>query len=150
MFGLKVPIVATVIGEGGSGGALGIGVADRLLMFEHSVYTVASPEACASILWRDAAKAPEAASALKITGKDLLKLGIIDEVLPEPSGGNNWAPLEAGNTLKEAIEKHLDALLQMTKDELIEERYQKFRVLGKFIEANNIEEIYNEIPQKTE
>jgi len=150
MFGLKVPIVATVIGEGGSGGALGIGVADRLLMFEHSVYTVASPEACASILWRDAAKAPEAASALKITGKDLLKLGIIDEVLPEPSGGNNWAPLDAGNTLKEAIEKHLNALLQMPKDELIEERYKKFRVLGKFIEANNIEEIYSEIPQKTE
>jgi len=150
MFGLKVPIVATVIGEGGSGGALGIGVADRLLMFEHSVYTVASPEACASILWRDAAKAPEAASALKITGKDLLKLGIIDEVLPEPSGGNNWAPLDAGNTLKEAIEKHLNALLKMPEEELIEERYKKFRVLGKFIEANNIEEIYSEIPQKTE
>ncbi|KGG07994.1 acetyl-CoA carboxylase carboxyltransferase subunit alpha [Prochlorococcus marinus] len=150
MFGLKVPIVATVIGEGGSGGALGIGVADRLLMFEHSVYTVASPEACASILWRDAAKAPEAASALKITGKDLLKLGIIDEVLPEPSGGNNWAPLDAGNTLKEAIEKHLNALLQMPEDELIEERYKKFRVLGKFIEANNLEEIYSEIPQRTE
>ena len=120
MFGLKVPIVATVIGEGGSGGALGIGVADRLLLCEHSVYTVASPEACASILWRDAAKAPEAASALKITGKDLLKLGIIDEVLPEPSGGNNWAPLDAGNTLKEAIEKHLNALLQMPEDELID------------------------------
>ena len=150
MFGFKVPIVATVIGEGGSGGALGIGVADRLLMFEHSVYTVASPEACASILWRDAGKAPEAASALKITGKDLLKLGIIDEVLPEPSGGNNWAPLEAGNTLKGAIEKHINDLLKMTKDELLEQRYAKFRVLGKFIEANNIEEIYNEMPQKTD
>ena len=106
--------------------------------------------ACASILWRDAAKAPEAASALKITGKDLLKLGIIDDVLPEPSGGNNWAPLDAGNTLKEAIEKHLNALLQMPEDQLIDERYKKFRVLGKFIEANNIEEIYSEIPQKTE
>ena len=94
--------------------------------------------------------APEAALALKITGKDLLKLGIIDEVLPEPSGGNNWAPLDAGNTLKEAIEKHLNALLQMPEEELIEERYKKFRVLGKFIEANNIEEIYSEIPQKTE
>ena len=95
MFRLRVPIIATVIGEGGSGGALGIGVADRLLMFEHSVYTVASPEACASILWRDAAKAPEAAAALRITGKDLLSLGVVDEVLSEPSGGNNWAPLEA-------------------------------------------------------
>ena len=77
-------------------------------------------------------------------------MGIIDEVLPEPSGGNNWAPLDADNTLKEAIEKHLNDLLPMTTDELIEKRYKKFRVLGKFIEANNIEEIYNEIPQKTE
>ena len=119
-------------------------------MFEHSVYTVASPEACASILWRDAAKASEAASALKITGKDLIKLGIIDEVLPEPSGGNNWAPLEAGKSLKSAIEKHLDNLLQMTKDELLDQRYKKFRVLGKFIEANSIEEIYNEMPSKTD
>ena len=150
MFGFGVPIIATVIGEGGSGGALGIGVADRLLMFEHSVYTVASPEACASILWRDAAKAPEAASALKITGKDLLKLGIIDEVLCEPSGGNNWAPLEAGKTLKNAIEKHLEELLKMSKDELLGQRYGKFRALGKFIEANSFEEIYNELPKRNE
>ena len=92
MFRLRVPILATVIGEGGSGGALGIGVADRLLMFEHSVYTVASPEACASILWRDAGKASAAAEALKITGPDLLKLGVVDLVLPEPCGGNHWAP----------------------------------------------------------
>ena len=77
-------------------------------------------------------------------------MGIIDEVLPEPSGGNNWAPLEAGNTLKNAIEKHLNALLLMNKDELVEKRYKKFRVLGKFIEANNIEEIYSEIPPQTE
>ncbi|MEI6472581.1 MAG: uracil-DNA glycosylase family protein, partial [Holophagaceae bacterium] len=98
-FRLRVPIIATVIGEGGSGGALGIGVADRLLMFEHSVYTVASPEACASILWRDAAKAPAAAEALKITGPDLLQLGVIDTVLPEPAGGNHWAPLQAAATL---------------------------------------------------
>ncbi len=150
MFGFKVPIIATVIGEGGSGGALGIGVADRLLMFEHSVYTVASPEACASILWRDASKASEAASALKITGKDLLKLGVVDEVLNEPAGGNNWAPLDAGKTLKLAIEKHLCELLQMDKDELLEQRYLKFRALGKFIESSNIEEIYNEMKQKTE
>ncbi len=150
MFGFKVPIIATVIGEGGSGGALGIGVADRLLMFEHSVYTVASPEACASILWRDAAKASEAATALKITGKDLLELGVIDEVLSEPAGGNNWAPLEAGNTLKGAIEKHLNELLGLNKDELLEQRYSKFRVLGKFIESNNFEEIQEELPQITE
>ncbi len=150
MFGFKVPIIATIIGEGGSGGALGIGVADRLLMFEHSVYTVASPEACASILWRDAAKASEAATALKITGKDLVELGVIDEVLSEPAGGNNWAPIEAGNTLKGAIEKHLNELLGLKKEELLEQRYSKFRVLGKFIESNNFEEIQEELPQITE
>ncbi len=150
MFGFQVPIIATIIGEGGSGGALGIGVADRLLMFEHSVYTVASPEACASILWRDAAKASEAATALKITGKDLLELGVIDEVLSEPAGGNNWAPIDAGNTLKGAIEKHLNELLELSKEELLEQRYSKFRVLGKFIESNNIEEIEKGLPQLTE
>ena len=120
MFRLRVPVIATVIGEGGSGGALGIGVADRLLMFEHSVYTVASPEACASILWRDAAKAPEAAAALKITGPDLLNLGVVDEVLPEPAGGNNWAPLQAGEVLREAIERHLDELLGLKVNQLRE------------------------------
>jgi len=139
MFRLKVPIIATVIGEGGSGGALGIGVADRLLMFEHSVYTVASPEACASILWRDAGKAPEAASALKITGPDLMKLGIVDEVLKEPSGGNNWAPLQAGETLKNSLEKHLSELLALSPDELRNNRYSKFRKIGKFLETQSIE-----------
>ena len=139
MFRLKVPIIATVIGEGGSGGALGIGVADRLLMFEHSVYTVASPEACASILWRDAGKAPEAASALKITGPDLMKLGIVDEVLNEPSGGNNWAPLQAGDTLKNALQKHLSELLSLPPDELRDNRYCKFRKMGKYLESQSIE-----------
>ncbi|WP_269609915.1 acetyl-CoA carboxylase carboxyltransferase subunit alpha [Prochlorococcus marinus] len=139
MFRLKVPIIATVIGEGGSGGALGIGVADRLLMFEHSVYTVASPEACASILWRDAGKAPEAASSLKITGPDLMKLGIVDEVLKEPSGGNNWAPLQAGDTLKNALEKHLSELLALSRDELRDNRYSKFRKMGKYLESQSIE-----------
>ena len=139
MFRLKVPIIATVIGEGGSGGALGIGVADRLLMFEHSVYTVASPEACASILWRDAGKAPEAASSLKITGPDLLKLGIVDEVLKEPSGGNNWAPLQAGDTLKNALEKHLSELLALSPDKLRDDRYLKFRKMGKYLESQSIE-----------
>ncbi len=139
MFRLKVPIIATVIGEGGSGGALGIGVADRLLMFEHSVYTVASPEACASILWRDAGKAPEAASSLKITGPDLMKLGIVDEVLKEPSGGNNWAPLQAGDTLKNALERHLSELLALSIDELRNNRYSKFRKMGKYLESQSIE-----------
>ena len=139
MFRLRVPIIATVIGEGGSGGALGIGVADKLLMFEHSVYTVASPEACASILWRDAAKAPDAAAALKITGKDLLKLGIVDEVLKEPAGGNNWAPLKAGEVLKEALERHLENLLKLPIDQLRNNRYKKFREMGMFLESNPID-----------
>ena len=134
MFRLRVPVIATVIGEGGSGGALGIGVADRLLMFEHSVYTVASPEACASILWRDAGKAPEAAAALKITGPDLLKLGVVDEVLPEPDGGNNWAPIEAGQTLRAAIERHLGELSSLPEAELRDLRYRKFRSLGRVLE----------------
>ena len=139
MFSLRVPIVATVIGEGGSGGALGIGVADRLIMFEHSVYTVASPEACASILWRDAAKASDAAAALRITGKDLLSLGVVDEVLPEPAGGNNWAPLEAGETLRAALNRHLDDLLALSVDDLRDQRYMKFRAMGRFLDATSPE-----------
>jgi acetyl-CoA carboxylase carboxyl transferase subunit alpha len=135
MFRLRVPILATVIGEGGSGGALGIGVADRLLMFEHSVYTVASPEACASILWRDAAKAPEAAEALKITGVDLLQLGLVDAVLPEPSGGNHWAPLQAAETLKAALLDQLQVLDQLSPDDLRQQRYAKFRSMGRFLDG---------------
>ena len=134
MFRLRVPIIATVIGEGGSGGALGIGVADRLLMFEHSVYTVASPEACASILWRDAGKAPVAAEALKITGPDLLQLGVIDTVLPEPSGGNHWAPLQAAETLKAALLDNLASLQALGEQELLDQRYAKFRRMGRFLE----------------
>ena len=139
MFRLRVPIIATVIGEGGSGGALGIGVADRLLMFEHSVYTVASPEACASILWRDAAKAPEAAAALRITGPDLRSLGVVDEVLPEPAGGNNWAPLQAGEVLREAIERHLVVLESLSAQELRDQRYRKFRAMGRVLTAGTTE-----------
>nr|YP_002049515.1 acetyl-CoA carboxylase alpha subunit [Paulinella chromatophora]ACB43305.1 acetyl-CoA carboxylase alpha subunit [Paulinella chromatophora] len=139
MFRFKVPILATVIGEGGSGGALGIGVADRLLMFEHSIYTVASPEACASILWRDSSKAAEAASALKITGPDLLKLGLIDTILPEPCGGNHWSPLQAAETLKTALINHLHDLRSLSINELIEQRYRKFRRMGLFLESNDAE-----------
>jgi len=135
MFRLRVPILATVIGEGGSGGALGIGVADRLLMFEHSVYTVASPEACASILWRDAGKAPVAAEALRITGSDLQQLGIIDLVLKEPCGGNHWAPLQAAETLKQAILQQLAELQAFPEQELLDRRYAKFRRMGRFLEG---------------
>ncbi len=135
MFRLRVPIVATVIGEGGSGGALGIGVADRLLMFEHSVYTVASPEACASILWRDAGKAPVAAEALRITGADLLQLGVVDTVLKEPCGGNHWAPLQAAETLRNALLEQLDDLRRLGESTLLEKRYAKFRHMGRFLET---------------
>jgi acetyl-CoA carboxylase carboxyl transferase subunit alpha len=135
MFRLRVPIIATVIGEGGSGGALGIGVADRLMMFEHSVYTVASPEACASILWRDAGKAPVAAEALKITGPDLQRLGIIDTVLPEPSGGNHWAPLQAADTLRTALVSTLAELGALSERDLLDQRYAKFRRMGRFLES---------------
>lgn len=139
MFRLRVPIVATVIGEGGSGGALGIGVADRLLMFEHSVYTVASPEACASILWRDAAKAPEAAEALRITASDLQRLEVVDAVLAEPAGGNHWAPLQAAETLKAALLAQLNDLLSLSEEELLERRYAKYRRIGRFFDSSSPE-----------
>jgi len=134
MFALSVPVIATVIGEGGSGGALGIGVADRLLMFEHSVYTVASPEACASILWRDAAKASEAAEALRITSRDLLQLGVVDRVIDEPSGGNHWAPLKAAEALRQALEETLQELLNLDPDTLRQQRYDKYRRIGHLME----------------
>ncbi|MBF2080082.1 MAG: acetyl-CoA carboxylase carboxyl transferase subunit alpha [Synechococcales cyanobacterium T60_A2020_003] len=132
MFRLDVPIICTVIGEGGSGGALGIGVGDRLMMFEHSVYTVASPEACAAILWKDAAKAPQAAEALKITATDLKSLGILDEILPEPVGGAHSDPLQTSETLKEALVRNLAELSHLSSAERREIRYQKFRRIGMF------------------
>jgi len=135
MFGLRVPIVCTVIGEGGSGGALGLGIGDRLLMFEHSVYTVATPEACAAILWRDASKAPIAAEALKITAPDLLRLGIIDEILPEPLGGAHRQPLAAAAVLKAALSKALAEIGAMPADTRLEKRYHKFRRMGVFLET---------------
>lgn len=135
MFRLDVPIVCTVIGEGGSGGALGIGVGDRLMMFEHSVYTVATPEACATILWRDAAKAHQAAEALKITAADLIDLGILDELLLEPIGGAHSNPLKAAEILKEALLRNLSELDQMSGQQRRELRYQKFRNIGVFAEV---------------
>lgn len=135
MFRLEVPIICTVIGEGGSGGALGIGVGDRLMMFEHSVYMVISPEGCAAILWRDAAKASQAAEALKITATDLNQLGIIDQVLPEPIGGAHADPLQAAASLKQALIENLDELTQMTPQQRRELRYQKFRRIGMYTEV---------------
>ena len=137
MFRLDVPIICTVIGEGGSGGALGIGVGERLLMFEHAVYTVATPEACAAILWKDAGKSPQAAIALKITAWDLKNLGILDQLLPEPPAGAHSAPLEAARTLKQALLHNLAELNQMTNKQRRELRYQKFRHLGVFTESSS-------------
>lgn len=136
MFRLDVPIICTVIGEGGSGGALGIGVGDRLLILENAVYTVATPEACAAILWKDAGKAPQAAEALKITSSDLKNLGIIDQILPEPVGGAHSHPLKAAETLKTALLQNLDELQQMTSQQRRELRYEKFRRMGMFMEAS--------------
>lgn len=136
MFRLDVPVICTVIGEGGSGGALGIGVGDRLLMFEHAVYTVATPEACAAILWRDASKSPEAAVALKITAWDLKELGILDQLLPEPVGGAHSNPLEAASILKDALLQNLEILTQLTSQQRRELRYQKFRNIGVFTELS--------------
>lgn len=136
MFRLDVPIICTVIGEGGSGGALGIGVGDRLLILENAVYTVATPEACAAILWKDAGKAPQAAEALKITSSDLKNLGIIDQILPEPVGGAHSHPLKASETLKAALLENLDELQQMTSQQRRELRYEKFRRMGMFMEVS--------------
>lgn len=136
MFRFDVPIISTVIGEGGSGGALGIGICDRLLMFEHSVYTVATPEACAAILWKDSGKAPQAAAALKITASDLKNLGIIDQILSEPVGGAHSDPLEAASILKNALLENLQTLTQMSASQRRELRYQKFRNIGVFTELS--------------
>ena len=134
MFSLEVPIICSVIGEGGSGGALGIGVGDRILMFEHAIYSVAPPEACAAILWRDAQKGPQAAEALKITSKDLLGLGLIDQILPEPLGGAHDDPLKAAGVLKAALLENLAELQAMPIGERKALRYAKFRRMGVFSE----------------
>ena len=135
MFSFKVPIVCTVIGEGGSGGALGIGVGDRVLMLEHAVYTVATPEACAAILWKDAKKSPQAAVALNITSKDLKELDIIDEIVAEPSGAAHTNPLATAQQLKQALLTNLDSLSHLTPQQRQQLRYQKFRVMGQFVES---------------
>ena len=130
---LSVPIVAVITGEGCSGGALGLALANKVLMFEHAYYTVISPEGCASILWRDAAKFAEAADALKITSKDLLKLGIIDGEIKEPLGGAHNNPENAAKNLKNAISKALKELAGLSAEDLKMLRYEKYRAMGKFI-----------------
>jgi acetyl-CoA carboxylase carboxyl transferase subunit alpha len=129
---LRVPIIINVIGEGASGGALGIGVGDRVFMLENSWYSVISPEGCAAILWRDSAQAPEAAEALKLSATDLLELKVIDKIIPEPIGGSHKDPNKQALILKEEILNALDELEKLNQEELVERRIQKFRVMGEY------------------
>lgn len=131
---LKVPVISVITGEGGSGGALAIGVANRILMLEHSVYSVISPEGCASILWRSAEKVAEACQAMKMTAREILALGVADEVVSEPLGGAHHDYEFASERLKEAILKHLRELSKLSAKELQEDRSRKFRKLGAFLE----------------
>lgn len=131
---LEVPVIAAVIGEGGSGGALGIGVADRVLILENAYYSVISPEGCAAILWKDRANAAKAAAALKITAKDLLQLKLVDEIIPEPLGGAHTDPFGVASNLKMHLLKHLEEVRALTVSERLKKRYEKFRAHGHFLE----------------
>lgn len=127
-----VPIICVVIGEGGSGGALALGVGNRVLMLENAIYSAISPNGAASILWKDASKADQAAEAMKITAKDLKEFGIIEEIVPEPMGGAHRDPEMQAEAIKEALWRHLQELLKMSPDQLVEDRYRKFRKVGEF------------------
>ncbi len=132
MSGLRVPIICTVIGEGGSGGALAIGVGDRVLMLQHSTYSVISPEGCASILWKSAEKAPQAAEAMAITSDRLMALGLIDQVVPEPLGGAHRDPDSTAQALKQVLLDNLDQLAAQSPGQLLEERHQRLMCCGNF------------------
>jgi len=134
---LKVPILVIIIGEGGSGGALGIGVGDRILMLENAIYSVISPEGCAAILWKDQEKVEEAASALKLTAQDLLKLGIIDGIIPEPRGGAHRDVEKTASNIKMAILKEMETLRAISPEELVIRRKNKYRGMGKFRSEKN-------------
>jgi len=134
MAGIKTPIAAVIIGEGGSGGALGIGVADRTFILQHAYFSVISPEGCASILWRSSLKAPQAAEALKMHGEDLIKFKIVDEIIPEPLGGAHRDPQEVALNLKAALLKYFKKAAALSADEILDARYKKFREIGEFIE----------------
>ena len=133
---LEVPVVSIIIGEGGSGGAIGIGVANKVAMLENAYYSVISPEGCAAILFRDASKSKEATEALKVTAKDLLKNGVIDEIIKEPVGGAHMDAVETAMNIKRFINKSLAALSKMSKQELADDRYDKFRKMGVFEEES--------------
>ena len=138
MMTLRVPIIAAVIGEGGSGGALGIGVADRVLILENAYYSVISPEACSAILWKDRKHAPEAAEALKLTAKDLIQLGVVDEIVPEPEGGAHRDHDLAAANLGTALRQNLQRIIETPIDDLLRRRYEKFRALGRFAEEKPV------------
>jgi acetyl-CoA carboxylase carboxyl transferase subunit alpha len=133
---LKVPVIAVVLGEGASGGALGIGVADRLLMFENSWYCVISPEGCAAILWGDRLKAKDVASQMRFTANDLVQMGIVDGILPEPAGGAHWNPPAAIATFREVVVKELDLLAKVPVEELRQKRLEKYLAMGVWNEGN--------------
>jgi acetyl-CoA carboxylase carboxyl transferase subunit alpha len=135
---LQVPFVAVITGEGGSGGALAIAVADRVLMLENSIYSVISPEGCASIMWRDANKKDIAAQALRITAKDVMELGIADEVIPEPAGGAHHDYDAAANALSDVLEKHLSALEKLPTRQLLDARYNKFRNMAQYFRTEEV------------
>ena len=132
---LKVPSIAVIVGEGGSGGALGIGVTDRVLIFENAYYSVISPEGCAAILWKDRTHAPKAAAALKLNAGSLLELGVVDEVIPEPLGGAHYDPAQAAAALKYALQKHLNDLVGLETEKLLDLRYDRYRALGEYRET---------------
>ena len=135
MAALPTAIVAVVVGEGGSGGALALGVADRVLMLENSVYSVISPEGCAAILWKDSSQRERAAQALRITSEDLLRLGVIDEIVPEPAGGAHADPDAAGESLREALVRHVGELRRLRPERLVRKRAEKYAAMGAFTEA---------------
>lgn len=135
MFGLEIPVFSVVIGEGGSGGAIGIGVSDRVAILENAYYSVISPEGCASILWKDRAYAEQAAEALKLSAQDLHKLNLVEEVVPEPQGGAHHDWDRTAEFLKESVIRNFDELKKIETDKLLEERYQRYRRCGEFTEA---------------
>jgi acetyl-CoA carboxylase carboxyl transferase subunit alpha len=143
---LRTPIVSVVVGEGGSGGALGICVSDKLAILENAYLSVISPEGCAAILWRNAAKAPEAATLLRLTPKELQALGIVDDIIPEPLGGAHRDPAEMARTLKASLVRYLDELIGRPVDQLLEKRYEKHRRIGYFLETETQKLVASGVP----
>jgi len=143
---LRTPIVSVVIGEGGSGGALGICVADKLAILQNAYLSVISPEGCAAILWRDVAKAPQAAELLRLTPPELQQLGVVDDVIPEPLGGAHRQPAEMGQILKASLVKYLDELISQPVDRLVEKRYEKHRRIGYFMESESRKLVASGVP----